>query len=376
MSLAARLREAALEGLQTAFRLAPWPTEPGLRAVGRPDELSPVVVTGNYALTVRRVRRALRGVDAWLVVAPSAGINVWCAAAGGHLGTSQVVSALKTSGVEQRVRHRRAVLPQLCATGVQAREVSRRCGWRTRFGPVYADDLPAYLASGGEKTEAMRRVRFGVRERLEMAASWGAPCSLVVGGLAWLVRPGFVAPLVGLSLALPLLVFTLYDRLPAARRTTFTALAVLGAGALTWAAGGGTAALLSAAGAAGALSWLLTFDYAGSTPVEGGSHFEERAWHVALDLERCQGVYSCWEVCPEACFEKPTAPAGGRPEDRRIRIAHADRCVRCGACIVQCPMDALAFEREDGRRIEPEAIRRYKLNLLGKRSVDAGASSA
>ena len=51
----------------------PWPTEPGLRAVGNPDPQSPVLVTGNYDLTVRRVLRALRGLDAWLVVAPSGG---------------------------------------------------------------------------------------------------------------------------------------------------------------------------------------------------------------------------------------------------------------------------------------------------------------
>lgn len=39
---------------------------------------------------------------------------------------------------------------------------------------------------------------------------------------------------------------------------------------------------------------------------------------------------------------------------------------------MQCPMDALAFEDEDGRRIEPDEIRRFKLNLLGRRSVDSG----
>ena len=106
-----RLVEGALDVLQTALRMAPWPTEPGLRAVGNPGELSPVIVTCNYDLTVRRVARALDGVDAWLVVAPSQGINVWCASSGGHLGTHQVVTALKTSGVAERVRHRRAILP-------------------------------------------------------------------------------------------------------------------------------------------------------------------------------------------------------------------------------------------------------------------------
>ena len=65
------------------------------------------------------------------------------------------------------------------------------------------------------------------------------------------------------------------------------------------------------------------------------------------------------------CFEKPAEASA----DRRIAIAHEERCVRCGACIVQCPMDALAFENEAGERVEPETIRRFKLNLLGKRSA-------
>ena len=90
---------------------------------------------------------------------------------------------------------------------------------------------------------------------------------------------------------------------------------------------------------------------------------------MALDLERCQGVYSCWQVCPAACFEKPAASEqeGGR----RVWITHSERCVRCGACIVQCSLDALAFEGQSGRRIEPDVIRRFKLNLMGRRSVDA-----
>ncbi len=347
--------------LQTGFRLFPWPTEPGVREVGQPDELSPVVVTSNYDLTVRRVTRALAGQNVWLVVAPASGINVWCAASGGHFGTHQVVTALKTSGIAERVRHRRAILPQLAATGGIAREVSHRAGWRVRFGPVYAQDLRGYLETG-EKTDAMRRVRFGARERLEMAAAWAVPIGLVVGSLAAWLRPAWTLPLLALTALLSVAVFTLYDRLPGPKRLVFAA----GAAALSVLAvslaGGGGGALIGAIAASALLTALLTYDYTGSTPIEGGSHFEERAWHVQLDLDKCKGVYSCWAVCPEACFEK-------REDARKVTLAHDDRCIRCGACVVQCPMDALAFEDGAGRRIEPETIRRYKLNLLGQRSI-------
>jgi ferredoxin len=359
------LRERILDALQTAFRLLPWPTEAGLRRAGNPGPESPVIVTGNYALTVRRVMRALNGLDAWVVVAPSAGINVWCAAAGGLLSTHQVVTALKTSGIERHVTTRRAVLPQLAATGVVARDVSRRSGWKVRFGPVYATDLPRYLQAGG-KTDDMRHVRFGVAERLEMAASWGVPAALVCGGAAAVVRPPWALPCAVLAVALAAVVFLAYDRFPRPRRLWLATGAAALSTAAVWSAGGGAAALLAAPLAAVALSAILTFDYSGSTPTEGGSHFEERRWTITLDAQRCAGVFNCWEVCPEACFEK-------RADVRKVELAHDERCIRCGACIVQCPMDALYFQDENGERIAPESIRRFKLNLLGKRTVAAPA---
>jgi NAD-dependent dihydropyrimidine dehydrogenase PreA subunit len=372
--LRGRVVDLAREVLLTLLRLFPWSTEPGLRPVGSPGPSSPVLVTGNYDLTVRRLLRALDGEDAWVVVAPSRGINVWCAAAGGHLSSHQVVTALKTSGVEERVGHRRAILPQLAATGVLAREVSQRCGWKLRFGPVYAEDLPRYLAQHEKKSDDMRRVRFGPAERLEMAVAWAAPISVVLAAVSALLRPAWCLPIVALSWALAIAVFLIYDRIPGPRRL------VLGGGAAALSlicvelAGGGVAALSAAAIASALLTAILTYDYSGSTPIEGGSHFEERRWTVTLDRERCEGIYSCWEVCPEACFERP--PSEQRGVERKVDLAHSEHCICCGACIVQCPQDAPYFEDEKGLRIQPDTIRRFKLNLMGRRAVattDSGA---
>jgi NAD-dependent dihydropyrimidine dehydrogenase PreA subunit len=366
--------DLAREVLLMCLRLFPWSTEPGLRSVGNPSPSSPVLVTGNYELTVRRLLRALEGVDAWVVVAPSRGINVWCAAAGGHLTSHQVVTALKTSGVEERVEHRRAILPQLAATGVMAREVSQRCGWKLRFGPVYAEDLPRYLAQHEKKSDDMRRVRFGLVERLEMAFAWAAPISLLVGVPTALIRPAWCLPIIALSWVLAVAVFLIYERIPGPRRL------VLGAGAVAVSltavalAGGGAVALSAAAIASAVLTAVLTYDYSGSTPTSGGSHFEERRWSITLDRQRCEGIYSCWEVCPKACFEKsPPESAGDR---RKVDLAHSEQCICCGACIVQCPEDALYFEDEKKQRIEPDTIRRFKLNLMGRRAVAAADAEA
>ncbi len=366
MTTRARVKDWLLDVLQTAFRLVPWPTEPGLRTIGRPDASSPVLLTGNFDLTVRRVVRALDGHDAWLLVAPSGGINVWCASSGGHLSSHQVVTALKTSGVADKVSHRQVILPQLAATGVLALDVFRRSRWQVRFGPVDLRDLPAYLETR-EKTDAMRRVTFPLRDRLQMALMWAAPTALVLGGLALWLAPGWTLPLVALVAAMSLAVFTLYDRLGERRRAILLATSIALALAATWAAGGSAAALTAAVVAPAFLTGLLTLDYAGSTPIEGGSHFEERHWHIAFDAAACEGVFRCCEVCPEACFERDEA-------NRKAILAHDERCIRCGACVVQCPKDALFLESDTGERIPPDTIRRFKLNLLGKRKVTAAGA--
>src|SRR5215469_7135883 len=159
---------------QTVFRAVPYPTKPRLIRIGNPGRQSPVLVTTNYDLTVRRVCRALRGMDCYLLVAPAAGIDVWCAAGGGRFTVDSIISILKTSRIAELVDHRRLILPELSANGVNMFEVRRRTGWSSVFGPVDAADIPEFLTNR-RRTEKMMRVSYGVRERLEMAvAMWGS----------------------------------------------------------------------------------------------------------------------------------------------------------------------------------------------------------
>lgn len=150
--------------------LPPYPKiEPGLYAVGRPDPNSTVLVTGNFDLTVRRLVQALEDkVSAWVLVVDSAGINVWCAAGGDFLNAEKVISALRVSELGEIVHHRDLVLPQLCANGVDGWRIRREIGWEVHWGPVRAEDIPDYLVAGRDKTDAMRWVRFPLKDRLEM----------------------------------------------------------------------------------------------------------------------------------------------------------------------------------------------------------------
>jgi hypothetical protein len=143
--------------------------EPGLYRIGQPDTNSPVLVTANYKLTVDRVRKELVGMNVWLLVLDTKGVNVWCAAGKGTFGTNELIGRIHAANLKEVVGHRDLVLPQLGATGVAAHEVKRATGFSVHYGPVRACDIKAYLAAGMKATPAMRRVTFTWRERIVLA---------------------------------------------------------------------------------------------------------------------------------------------------------------------------------------------------------------
>jgi hypothetical protein len=141
--------------------------EPGLYALGRPAPDSPVFVTANYTLSFDALRSALAGIDGYILVLDTQGINVWCAAGKGTFGTDELVRRIEAVQLSEVVRHRVLILPQLGAPGVAAHEVKRRTGFKVEYGPVRAADLPEYLQTHAA-TPAMRRVQFALGDRLTL----------------------------------------------------------------------------------------------------------------------------------------------------------------------------------------------------------------
>ncbi|WP_274532704.1 mercury methylation corrinoid protein HgcA [Desulfocurvibacter africanus] len=142
---------------------------PGLYAVGSPGAQSPVIVTANYKLTFDALRKELSGLGAWLLVLDTKGVNVWCAAGKKIFSAEEIVRRVRACGLERLVAHRTLVLPQLAAPGVAAREVRRGCGFKAVFGPVCASDLKAFIAADMQASPEMRRVSFGLWDRLAVA---------------------------------------------------------------------------------------------------------------------------------------------------------------------------------------------------------------
>ena len=140
--------------------------KPGLYAVGKPNNESPVFVSANYKLTFDTLRKNLVGLDCWLLILDTKGINVWCAAGKGTFGTDELINRIETSELSKYISHKRLVLPQLGATGVNANEVKQYSGYNVNYGPIRAEDIKEYIEAGYKATKEMRTVKFTLWDRL------------------------------------------------------------------------------------------------------------------------------------------------------------------------------------------------------------------
>ncbi len=143
-----------------------YKVEPGIYGVGNPNRDSVVLVSANYKLSFDVLRRELIGLDAWIMVLDTKGINVWCAAGKGTFGTAEIVNRIKLTGLEKLVEHRKIILPQLGAPGVAAHEVKKLSGFSVIYGPVRAPDILPFLEAGMVASREMRQVRFTFYNRL------------------------------------------------------------------------------------------------------------------------------------------------------------------------------------------------------------------
>jgi len=145
-----------------------YKVEPGLYAVGKPGKDSHVLVSANYKLTFDALRKNLSGLDCWLLILDTKGVNVWCAAGKGTFGTEELIDRIGKTGLSRVVTHRRLILPQLGAPGVDSGEVARHSGFSVTFGPVRAADILRFIADGCKATREMRTVKFTFGDRLAL----------------------------------------------------------------------------------------------------------------------------------------------------------------------------------------------------------------
>jgi acetyl-CoA decarbonylase/synthase complex subunit gamma len=123
----------------------PVAVEPGLKVFGTPDENSPVFFTTNFALTYYTVASDLESskMNAYLIVVDTEGSAVDSGVAGRKLTADKVAEALKATGIEGKVKHRKLVIPGK-ASRISG-EIEEISGWKVQVGPRDSSEIPKYI---------------------------------------------------------------------------------------------------------------------------------------------------------------------------------------------------------------------------------------
>ena len=154
--------------VRLGIRRNDYRVNPGLYAVGTPDQRSPVLVTANYKLSFDHVRSQMQHINAWLLVLDTFGVNVWCAAGKKTFSSEELINRIDACELKNMVSHRSLILPQLGASGVSSWEVREKSGFSVLWGPIRAVDIPKFLENDCLAEEKMRMVTFSLIERLQL----------------------------------------------------------------------------------------------------------------------------------------------------------------------------------------------------------------
>ncbi len=338
-------------------RWFPNPDEPGLRVIGNPDRNSPVILTSNFHLTVRRVEKSLKNENVFLLVAPANGINVWCASEGGELTTHSVITAIKTSRLNERVDHNEIILPQFSAPGIDLELLKKETGQKGLWGPAYSKHIPAYIKNRKTVFEN-NRADFSFLFRMEMLLSmnfviWAAiaivtviiaPESLLlVSAYFWLtgfflyaaypVMPGKSGWLKADVLSIiEIVAIVLYSFIILKMPVLTYWKPMLGLIVINLMLGFDLKGIV--AGYPSEAEWLMN-----KLGMKSFGHIfsAEKAndGSVLQDIDKCSNCRICLMVCPKGVF--------GITDKNKIRVQRRRECFSCKACVSQCPEDALSL---------------------------------
>ncbi len=119
---------------------------PGIYEINNPKPESPVLVTTNFSITYFSVANEVEGggFPAWLLIADAEGMSVLTAWAAGKFDSEKIAKTVKTTGVADKVAHRKVVIPG--AVAVLSGELEAELpDWKIMVGPREAVDIPAFL---------------------------------------------------------------------------------------------------------------------------------------------------------------------------------------------------------------------------------------
>jgi acetyl-CoA decarbonylase/synthase complex subunit gamma len=124
----------------------PLATTEGIYEIGNPNENSPVLLTSNFSLTYFLVSGEIENskVPSYLLVKDTEGLSVMTAWAAGKFVADAIAPFVKKSGIADKVKHRKLIIPGYIASESGGLE-EELADWQVQVGPREGAHIPAYL---------------------------------------------------------------------------------------------------------------------------------------------------------------------------------------------------------------------------------------
>ena len=130
----------------------PQAVDAGLYEFGDLDENSPIIVTTNFALTYYTVEGDLKSgkANCYLLVVDTGGRAVDVSVAGNQFTGKAVAELIKEVGIEEKVNHRKLIIPGLGAP--VSGEIEDDTGWEVMVGPRDSSEVSDFLGKLAEES--------------------------------------------------------------------------------------------------------------------------------------------------------------------------------------------------------------------------------
>jgi acetyl-CoA decarbonylase/synthase complex subunit gamma len=124
----------------------PLATTEGIYEINNPNENSPLMVTSNFSLTYFIVSGEIENskVPSYLYVKDTEGLSVMTSWAAGKFSADIIGPAIKKSGIEDKIKHRKLIIPGYIAAESGGLE-EELPGWEILVGPREGAHIPGYL---------------------------------------------------------------------------------------------------------------------------------------------------------------------------------------------------------------------------------------
>ena len=125
----------------------PLQMDPGLYAIGEPNDRSPLLVTSNFSLTyfIVSTEAEASGVACHLAVVDAEGLSVLTAWSAGKFSGDRVAKALRQMKAAERVTHRTVIIPGYVPVISGELEDALGDGWHVLVGPQEASDIAPFF---------------------------------------------------------------------------------------------------------------------------------------------------------------------------------------------------------------------------------------